>query len=780
MKKKLLLLSLILSNILFSSNGKYRLVLTDDPSTTIMIGWNQISGTDPVVYYGTTDFGDDYSSYTNSKTVDRSVSYKGMTNTFSKLDGLLPNTNYYFVIKDSEGTSQRFWFRTAPNTNVEMSFISGGDSRNNRGPRQDANLLVSKLKPTAVFFGGDMTNSDTNVQWIEWFDDWQLTIAADGRMFPIVPARGNHEQSNESISKLFNVPSADIYYKLTFGDNLYSIYTLNSEITAGGSQVSWLQSELTTDNSIWKSAQYHKPMRPHVSNKAEGDDEYSNWSQLFYDEGVRLIYESDSHTVKTTWPVKPCASGANCEEGFERDDLNGTTYVGEGCWGAPIRNSDDGKVWTRNSGSFNQFKWVTVSEKQIDVKTILVDNSSQVLSNTNDSDWSLPYGIGVWEPSNGNTVTILNNSALDIPNISIISHTDDEYVPDASNVTLTANASDNDGTIDYVEFLVNGVLVNTVYFSPFETTYTFANGVNMLEVKAYDNNGLSSTDFMGLRVGEYSDSLDLIASKDVEQHGNNPEGLIYEGSSDLELVYDTDNNRRYQTIGIRFENLGIPPNAVIDNAYIQFTAKGNQSNASSFLISVENSDNATNFDENDDFNVTNRNFLPSVSWSPQAWNDGDSGVAQRTPSLVSSFQDIVNSANWNANNAAVIKIEASGVSLTNQNAIRRAHSLDGSGTGPMLHVEYTVTSNVLSTKSINDSFSVSLYPNPVIDILNLDLPKTNKNWTIQIYTISGSLLYDNTLKNNQINLSTLKSGLYFISVLDEKNKVYLTDRIIKK
>jgi len=188
-----------------ASNDKYRLTLRGNPATSIVIGWDQTSGSNPTVYFGTTDYGANYSNYPNTRNPDRVVSYKGMNNHFARLTGLQPNTAYYFVIRDSQGTSERFWFKTAPADNSRLSFIAGGDSRNNRTPRRNANLLVSKLKPHAVLFGGDMTDDDTNSQWRTWFNDWQLTIASDGRMFPIIATRGNHEDSNNSVYNLFEM-----------------------------------------------------------------------------------------------------------------------------------------------------------------------------------------------------------------------------------------------------------------------------------------------------------------------------------------------------------------------------------------------------------------------------------------------------------------------------------------------------------------------------------------------------------------------------------------------
>ena len=81
-----------------------------------------------------------------------------MQNIFVQLKDLIPDTKYYFVIKYNDFISKRYWFETLPDhPNKKLSFISGGDSRNNRTTRKNANKLVAKLKPHAVFFGGDLT-----------------------------------------------------------------------------------------------------------------------------------------------------------------------------------------------------------------------------------------------------------------------------------------------------------------------------------------------------------------------------------------------------------------------------------------------------------------------------------------------------------------------------------------------------------------------------------------------------------------------------------------------
>jgi acid phosphatase type 7 len=141
-----------------SKTGKYRLTLRDNPATSVVIGWEQISGENPVVYYGDLDHDEDWESYKWDAKPDRTVDYAEMETHFVRLNDLSPNTSYFFVIKDSEGVSKRL---LVPHCSYGAGFPvvvhRRGDSRNNPVPRRNANLLVSKLKPHAVLFDGDMT-----------------------------------------------------------------------------------------------------------------------------------------------------------------------------------------------------------------------------------------------------------------------------------------------------------------------------------------------------------------------------------------------------------------------------------------------------------------------------------------------------------------------------------------------------------------------------------------------------------------------------------------------
>lgn len=392
--------------------GQVRAIILDDPAHKMVIGWNNYISFDheSTIYYDTKDHGLDITKYAKSQKADASWIFRAMSNQFAVLQNLKPDTKYYFVIKNGEGLSKRYYFQTLPNDpNVRLSIIAGGDSRNNRDTRRRANSLVRKLRPHFVMFGGDMTMLSMAHEWIGWFNDWQETIGEDGRVTPIAVARGNHERSNSIIELLFYTKKG-VYYAFNVGGDLLRVYTLNSEITAGGAQADWLEQDLRDNEDVtWKFAQYHRPMRPHVGGKKDQAGSYKYWAPLFYQYGVNLVVESDAHTVKTTWPIRPEVKGDN---GFVVDQLMGTVYVGEGCWGAPLRKPNDPKSWTRDTGMFNQVNWIWVSKEKVEVRKIKVDNAEAVGSLSDSNRFSMPENIDIWKPKNGEVVTLSPRSLL--------------------------------------------------------------------------------------------------------------------------------------------------------------------------------------------------------------------------------------------------------------------------------------------------------------------------------------------------------------------------------
>ncbi len=441
------LLALVLWSLVaapaYADSDKYRLVWTDDPATTMTIGWCQVTGSANGVKFGTDSSLATYTTNTDitTRTYDNTASAEGapLVSYFVTLTGLTPDTAYYFQTFDSEGDNTIFWFKTAPDTPQPVTFIAGGDSRTHPEPRQWGNQLVAKLRPLVVAFGGDYHDDCTNDEMREWLDDWQLTISVDNRMYPILPAHGNHEDDmTDFVQLIFNMPNPDGYYATSVGGTLMRMYSLNTELEPGvgygaftgqddtkwNAQADWLAADMAGNPGFtWKIGQFHRPMRPHQSGKSEGTGRIDAWAQTMVNNGMDLVIDCDSHLVKYTYPLAP-SEEAGSYESFVRDDADGTMFIGEGSWGAPHRANDDDKPWTLSSDTFWQFKLIQVNATNMYIRTVRfgqyddagspalgydMDDVADLLQTEQDSyAFAMPTGLDaiLWKPLAGAVITL--------------------------------------------------------------------------------------------------------------------------------------------------------------------------------------------------------------------------------------------------------------------------------------------------------------------------------------------------------------------------------------
>ncbi|MDO4225438.1 MAG: T9SS type A sorting domain-containing protein [Bergeyella zoohelcum] len=83
-----------------------------------------------------------------------------------------------------------------------------------------------------------------------------------------------------------------------------------------------------------------------------------------------------------------------------------------------------------------------------------------------------------------------------------------------------------------------------------------------------------------------------------------------------------------------------------------------------------------------------------------------------------------------------------------------------------------------STLSINENHlntQINVYPNPVKDIVTIDLPHKIKS--VEVFSVSGQKVFGNTSESKTINLNHLDKGNYIIKVTTDKGS--FTKKIIK-
>ncbi|HSL26380.1 MAG TPA: PKD domain-containing protein, partial [Acidimicrobiia bacterium] len=156
-------------------------------------------------------------------------------------------------------------------------------------------------------------------------------------------------------------------------------------------------------------------------------------------------------------------------------------------------------------------------------------------------------------------------------------------------------------------------------------------------------------------------------------------GKIALSNSDLDLVLDTSTDK---VVGLRFTQVDIPANAVIQSAYIQFRSDEIQTGPTRLTIQGFATANLAGF-TTAKYGISTRACTGEVIWEPvPGWTaTGQAGPDQRTPDLAALVEEIIGLPGWAPGNGL-------GFVLTG-NGKRTADSFEG-GYGPRLTVVYTI------------------------------------------------------------------------------------------
>lgn len=311
-----------------------RVIWTTTPDTHATVSWTTTElGDDHVVHYDVVARDGVAADYTFTTDVIASGEYQDDGPYFhhATLTDLPPNTDVYFSVETDGNLSDELYFRTAPDGEETIKLLYGGDSRTGQDERQEMNRLIARMhgedpEIIALVHGGDyIAWANAWFQWTAWLDDHELTIGADGRVLPIIPAKGNHEGRGVVYNRVFGNPSGDPdknWFYTRFGQ--LALINLDTEASLAGEQREWLEERLQEGRDArWLMVNYHRPAFPAVKTPSGARE---HWVPLFEQYNVDLVCESDGHTLKRTPPIRN-----------EAVDATGVIYVGEGGLGVPQR-----------------------------------------------------------------------------------------------------------------------------------------------------------------------------------------------------------------------------------------------------------------------------------------------------------------------------------------------------------------------------------------------------------------------------------------------------------
>ncbi|MCX6224149.1 MAG: CehA/McbA family metallohydrolase [Bacteroidia bacterium] len=454
------------------------------------------------------------------------------------------------------------------------------------------------------------------------------------------------------------------------------------------------------------------------------------------------------------------------------------------------------KVEIQASDADNEvFKQIQLLRNGVVINTMTLNIANPaILLNLNCYDGEYYYVRVIQEDNDeaiSSPIQISGGSANIPPIVALTSPANGFSLPEPATITMSATASDPDGSITKVEFYQGTTLLGEDLVSPYNFSISgLTAGTYNLTAKATDNSGASTTSgVVTITVTAPTPTSYIFTkritagSEDVEEYSS---GTMTLTSSALELVYASKSTGN-QIVGLRFTSVTIPKGAIVTKAYIQFGVSQKTTATCKLTIKGEYSGTSAAFTTSKK-NVSNRTkTIANVAWSPTGWSTtGAVGTSQQTPDLKTIVQEITSHAGWIAGNSMAFIITGTGT--------RTAYAYEGSSSkAAQLYVEYTYTggkSGMIASGQESDNLVLKnpllenkliCYPVPFNDQLHINIitEKEENVQSIRLLNSNGILVRDlNPLfLQTTVNSAGLAQGIYFIQV--RTNLAFYRKSIVK-
>ena len=500
------------------------------------------------------------------------------------------------------------------------------------------------------------------------------------------PAPGNHEYQTTNATGYYNYfgaaagdPSQGYY---SYDIEGWHIIVLNSECDEIGgcertsSQGQWLEADLAANPAICTLAYFHHPL--FSSGSKATSQTYDLWD-ILYDAGTEVVLNGHEHFY----------------ERFAQQDPDGNADPGRGIrsfiagtGGREVEGFDviHPNSEVRNGQDFGVLK-LTLNPTSYDWEFVPIAGQTFTDSGTTSCYTNLPPTVDAGADQSLNNLVdpaVLDGTVTDdgLPNPPGVLSTTWSMVSGPGSVTF-ANA-------------------NMV-----DTTATFSvPGAYVLRLTVSDNDMVRSDDVTITVATAGIITLDARVSANSDDAEESAVGSVNVNNGDLEMVFDDGGN---QTVGLRFNDINIPNNAVIVDAYLQFKADEKHSGVTNLIIEAEDVDHAFTFNDVSGDISSRPRTAAAVAWTPDPWTTvGEIGLPQRTPNIASVIQEVVNRSGWVYGNSLAVIITGTG------ERVAESHNADPPG-APLLHIEYYVSGQQRPNVAAGPDQSISMGAGALLD-----------------------------------------------------------------
>lgn len=172
-------------------------------------------------------------------------------------------------------------------------------------------------------------------------------------------------------------------------------------------------------------------------------------------------------------------------------------------------------------------------------------------------------------------------------------------------------------------------------------------------------------------------------------------GNVRRSSTDLEIGNE---NGVEQWIGLRFQDISIPPGSVINSAKIQFTAE--DTDVGNLIVPILGELSLAPNEFRDVTPLTGRTLTSAVvDWDIQPWFPGDRNDRTTTPNLATIVQEIIDQPGWELGNAIAFLMQNDPMDTSERLAV----SFDGD---PLNAAELTIDFTAQDPSGIANAISL--------------------------------------------------------------------------
>jgi tartrate-resistant acid phosphatase type 5 len=262
----------------------------------------------------------------------------------------------------------------------ELRFGVIGDYGDGSQAESDVAALVKSWDPDFIITTGDNNYPDGEADTIDenigqFFHEFIFPYtgsygagALENRFFPSLGNHDWHTPDAQPYLDYFTLPGNERYYDFTWGPVHFFAVDSDSDEPDGADsdsiQANWLQSGLSTSDSIWKIVYFHHAP---YSSGSHGSNESMQWP--FAEWGADVVISGHDHT-------------------YERISRDGITYFVNGVGGASrydffdivegsqVRYNDDyGAMLVESSGDVMQFQFINRQGMVVDVVELVKSQS---------------------------------------------------------------------------------------------------------------------------------------------------------------------------------------------------------------------------------------------------------------------------------------------------------------------------------------------------------------------------------------------------------------------